>query len=47
VLNGIKSGSVEYEYYGAGYYDYYKHSETDLSTPVMEDDTVHTTNGHN
>ena len=48
VLNGIKSGSVEYEYYGAGYYNYYKHSETDLSTPVMEDvETVHTTNGRN
>jgi polysaccharide biosynthesis transport protein len=24
VLNGIKAGSVEYEYYGSGYYDYYK-----------------------
>ena len=48
VLNGIKSGSVEYEYYGAGYYDYYKHSETDLSTPIMEEvETVHTTNGQN
>lgn len=46
VLNGIKSGSVEYEYYGAGYYNYYKQGETDLSTPVMEDvETVHTTNG--
>jgi polysaccharide biosynthesis transport protein len=48
VLNGIRSGSVEYEYYGAGYYNYYKQSEVDLSTPVMEDvETVHTTNGHN
>lgn len=48
VLNGIKSGSVEYEYYGAGYYNYYKHSETDLSTPIMEDvETVHTTNSRN
>jgi succinoglycan biosynthesis transport protein ExoP len=47
VLNGIKSGSVEYEYYGAGYYNYYKQSDTDLSTPVMEDvETVHTTNGN-
>jgi len=48
VLNGIKSGSVEYEYYGAGYYDYYKHGDADLSTPVMEEvETVHTTNGQN
>lgn len=48
VLNGIRSGSVEYEYYGAGYYNYYKQSETDLSTPVMEDEVpVQTTNGHN
>ncbi|HEY2867664.1 MAG TPA: polysaccharide biosynthesis tyrosine autokinase [Pyrinomonadaceae bacterium] len=45
VLNGIKSGSIEYEYYGAGYYNYYKNSD-DMSTPVMEDvETVHTTNG--
>jgi len=47
VLNGIKSGSVEYEYYGAGYYNYYKHSETDLSTPIMEDVDVHTTSSRN
>lgn len=48
VLNGIKSGSVEYEYYGAGYYNYYKQSETDLSTPVMEDvETIRSSNGHN
>jgi capsular exopolysaccharide synthesis family protein len=40
VLNGIKSGSIEYEYYGAGYYDYYRKSAEDSSTPVME------TNGH-
>jgi capsular exopolysaccharide synthesis family protein len=48
VLNGIKSGSIEYEYYGAGYYNYYKHAADDLSTPVMEDvETVRsTTNGH-
>lgn len=45
VLNGIKSGSIEYEYYGAGYYNYYKNAD-DMSTPVMEDvETVHTTNG--
>ncbi len=35
VLNGIKSSSVEYEYYGAGYYDYYRKSEADDSTPIM------------
>jgi Mrp family chromosome partitioning ATPase len=46
VLNGIKSGSVEYEYYGAGYYNYYKNSEADLSTPVMEDvETTASANG--
>ena len=36
VLNGIKSGSLEYDYYGTGYYQYYKHTDDD-STPVMED----------
>lgn len=36
VLNGIKSGSIEYEYYGAGYYDYYRKSAEDTSTPFME-----------
>ncbi len=41
VLNGIKSGSIEYEYYGAGYYDYYRKSVADDSTPVMD------TNGSN
>jgi len=37
VLNGIKAGSMEYDYYGTGYYEYYGKSEADLSTPVMED----------
>lgn len=37
VLNGIKSGSVEYEYYGSGYYDYYRNAEDDPTTPTMED----------
>ncbi len=36
VLNGIKSGSMEYDYYGSGYYDYYKKSEADIDTPLME-----------
>jgi polysaccharide biosynthesis transport protein len=37
VLNGIKSGSMEYDYYGTGYYEYYAKSEADASTPVMEE----------
>ncbi|PYS86315.1 MAG: hypothetical protein DMF62_16290 [Acidobacteria bacterium] len=36
VLNGIKSGSIEYEYYGTGYYDYYGKAKDDTSTPIME-----------
>ncbi len=45
VLNGIKSGSMEYEYYGSGYYDYYKKGDADTSTPRMEDmPTIHDTN---
>jgi capsular exopolysaccharide synthesis family protein len=45
VLNGIKSGSMEYDYYGTGYYEYYAKSEADTSTPLMEDVTtgVHST----
>ena len=35
VLNGIKSGSLEYGYYGTTYYSYYKRSEADDSTPIM------------
>jgi len=46
VLNGIKSGSVEYEYYGAGYYNYYKAAEDDDSTPLMEEvGSIHNTKG--
>ena len=37
VLNGIKAGSMEYDYYGTGYYEYYAKSEADETTPVMED----------
>jgi capsular exopolysaccharide synthesis family protein len=37
VLNGIKAGSMEYDYYGTGYYEYYAKGDTDESTPVMED----------
>jgi len=35
VLNGIKAGSMEYDYYGSGYYKYYQHDELDESTPIM------------
>ncbi len=46
VLNGIKSGSMEYEYYGSGYYNYYKAAESDTSTPHMEEvESVHNTKG--
>ena len=36
VLNGIKAGSMEYDYYGSGYYKYYQHDELDETTPRME-----------
>ncbi|MEQ1921500.1 MAG: polysaccharide biosynthesis tyrosine autokinase [Pyrinomonadaceae bacterium] len=36
VLNGIKSGSMEYDYYGSGYYQYYSQSDGD-ETPLLED----------
>ena len=38
VLNGIRSGSVEYEYYGAGYENYYRSADLDDSTPIMEEE---------
>lgn len=37
VLNGIKAGSMEYDYYGSGYYKYYSQPEEDESTPMMEE----------
>ncbi len=37
VLNGIKAGSMEYDYYGSGYYDYYRKSDADSSTPFMDE----------
>ncbi|MEP6945110.1 MAG: polysaccharide biosynthesis tyrosine autokinase [Acidobacteriota bacterium] len=37
VLNGIKSSSMEYDYYGSTYYSYYKHAADDDSTPMLED----------
>lgn len=35
VLNGLRSGSMEYDYYGSGYYKYYSQADDD-STPHME-----------
>lgn len=44
VLNGIKAGSMEYDYYGSGYYEYYAKGDADVSTPIMEDvPSVHRT----
>lgn len=44
VLNGIKANSMEYDYYNSGYYNYYNPSDTDDSTPIMEEiASVHTT----
>ena len=38
VLNGIKANSMEYDYYGSGYYNYYSNGDnTDESTPFLED----------
>ena len=36
VLNGIKSGSMEYDYYGSGYYKYYSQTDDD-ETPLLDD----------
>ena len=44
VLNGLKSGSIEYDYYGSGYYNYYNSADDDSKTPVME---TAATNGKN
>lgn len=40
VLNGLKSGSMEYDYYGTGYYDYYRSVDDDVTTPLMETEGV-------
>lgn len=46
VLNGIKSNSIEYDYYGTGYYEYYGKSEADTSTPYFEEtNSTHKSNG--
>jgi polysaccharide biosynthesis transport protein len=36
VLNGVKSGSMDYDYYGSAYYEYYRKGDDD-STPLMEE----------
>ncbi len=47
VLNGIKANSVEYGYYGTGYYDYYGKSDADTSTPYIEEvGSIHKTGGN-
>lgn len=38
VLNGLKSGSVDYDYYGSGYYDYY--GSVDDAAAVVETNGV-------
>jgi capsular exopolysaccharide synthesis family protein len=38
VLNDIKSGSMEYDYYGTNYYNYYTPDPEDDSTPRMDDE---------
>ena len=50
VLNGVKSNSVEYGYYGYGYaYNYYANAADDDSTPRMEEvetvSSIHDTKG--
>lgn len=46
VLNGIKSSSVEYSYYGYNYAsDYYSPNTEDDSTPFMEDEILFTDDG--
>ena len=42
VLNGIRSSSMEYSYYGYGYSSYYTPNKEDDSTPFMEDEVVFT-----
>ena len=47
VLNGIKAGSMEYDYYGSGYYKYYSKSDEDESTPLMEEQAKAVSSGRN
>lgn len=42
VLNGIRSSSMEYSYYGYGYSSYYTPNKDDDSTPFMEEDIAFT-----
>lgn len=39
VLNGIRTTSLEYDYYGYGYSSYYTPNKDDDSTPFMEDES--------
>lgn len=45
VLNGIKSSSVEYDYYGSGYYDYYGKSGGDETPHFEEAGSINKTKG--
>jgi capsular exopolysaccharide synthesis family protein len=46
VLNGIKSSSIDYDYYGTGYYDYYGKGEPNKAVAVFEEaESIHTTKG--
>jgi polysaccharide biosynthesis transport protein len=47
VLNGIKSSSLDYDYYGGGYYQYYTKADIDDTTPIMEETvgSIHDTKG--
>jgi succinoglycan biosynthesis transport protein ExoP len=47
VLNGIRSSSMEYNYYGYGYSSYYTPNKDDDSTPFMEEDIVFTAQDRN
>jgi len=38
VLNGVRPGSMDYDYYGSGHYDYYNRSADD-TTPLMDETT--------
>ena len=42
VLNGIRSSSMEYSYYGYGYSSYYTSNKDDDTTPFMEEEIVFT-----
>ena len=45
VLNGVKAGSMDYDYYGSGHYDYYNRSADDTTPRMDETDRTDGTNG--